>query len=94
MKVCEGCVESSGDRTGLAERGREHVHMNEWEHMSRPAELRGFELRGSQALDRIFELPQDVHQRIMDALRLLSLRPYFSRLWVCRTISAQVETPR
>lgn len=31
---------------------------------------------------RAFELPQKLHQRAIDALRVFSLRPYFTRLWV------------
>lgn len=94
MKVCESCVDVCYDGTSFGEQDREYVHMNQWEHMKRPADGSGYGLREAQTLVRIFDLPQEMHQRIIDALRLLSLRPYFSRLWVRHVSPAPIETPR
>jgi hypothetical protein len=44
---------------------------------------------GTQA--RISEMPQKSQQRIANALAVFSLRPYFTRLWVCVLLPQQSD---
>jgi hypothetical protein len=49
-----------------------------------------YEARYSSPWDthvRFVEMSRDTRQRILDALAVFSLRPYFSRLWVCVCLS-------
>jgi hypothetical protein len=84
MKVCENCAEIQRNRTSDDSWNCEHIHMNEWEHMAKPQglpEASQSELKISQ---RFYGRPLEDHLKIANALHLLSRRPYFSRLWVCR----------
>jgi hypothetical protein len=79
-RICESCAELFHDMT----MEDAYIQMNDWEHMTKPGTL-----WHSQAfLDtfkRFFNKPLKRHLEIARALRLLSIRPYFTRLWVCGT---------
>jgi hypothetical protein len=78
-RICESCAELFHDTT----KEDSYMHMNEWEHMAKQqafywdlqSELRTFR--------RLLNKPPEDHVKITYASRLLSIRPYFTRLWVC-----------
>jgi len=84
MKMCEDCadIQRKAKSDGSWDCG--YKRMNEWEHMLK---LKGFQgwsrHKKLPTFERLFEKPLEDHLRIADALRLLSTRPYFTRLWVC-----------
>ena len=81
--VCRTCKEE-----------REHEYMNEqvesflrdmWGDVSKPAGVTLVALRVAlQLLAKFKNMSQPSHQRLVDALEAFSLRPYFTRLWVCK----------
>ena len=79
-RICEHCagVHLDGAYRNLWD--CRYAHMNEWENMTEPQNL--WNLIELQTSARFFDMPLEVHRRLNDALRLLSLRPYFTRLWV------------
>ena len=83
MKVCENCADTQRSATSCHSLDCEHVHMNEWEHMAKPTNLPGRPQPKLKTYKRLFDKPLEEHLRIADAFRLLSIRPYFARLWVC-----------
>jgi hypothetical protein len=83
MRVCDDCAEFQRNRTADGSWDREHVHMNEWEHMGKPRGPPDHPKSGLKTLGRFFDAPLNAHLRIADALHALSFRPYFTRLWVC-----------
>jgi hypothetical protein len=83
MKVCEKCAEIQRNGTSDDAWGCEHVLMNEWEHMVKPQGFSGASRSELKTFQRFYDRPLEDHLEIADAFRLLSLRPYFTRLWVC-----------
>jgi hypothetical protein len=79
MKVCEICAKFRRSGTSGHSWDCEYVHMNEWEHMIKPKGPFG---SGLDTFKRFFGKPLEDHLKIADALRLLSIRRYFTRLWV------------
>jgi hypothetical protein len=77
MKMCGTCAEIQRKVTS----GDSWDQMNEWEHMAKP---RGLDVLQSdlETSKRFFDGPLEHHLKVADAFRLLSLRPYFTRLWV------------
>jgi hypothetical protein len=83
MKVCEKCAEIQRSWTSDDAWDREHVHLNEWEHMVKPQGSLGASQTGLKTFQRFYDRPLEDHLKIADAFRLLSMRPCFTRLWVC-----------
>lgn len=83
MKVCENCAEALRDATSDGSWDRGNALMNEWEHMLEPQGLDRSAQTGLKTSKRFFDKPLEDHLKIADAFRLLSNRPYFTRLWVC-----------
>jgi hypothetical protein len=93
MKMCEACAEIQRLWTCDNSWDCEHVRMNEWEYMTKPGGLSPyFQPRGlseylpndlKPSRERFWDGPLEHHLKITNALRLLSIRPYFARLWVC-----------
>lgn len=57
--------------------------MNELEHATRPKDFWAADQNDLETMVRFYDLPIELHRLAADASRLLSLRPYFTRLWVC-----------
>lgn len=89
MKICDNCAELYRGRTSVAEWDSGHVSMNEWENMVQPASRDWSEETRSRNIARMLGLALETLQRTIDAVRLFSLRPYFSRLWVCKRLPLQ-----
>jgi hypothetical protein len=82
MKTCEDCVDLPRNRTSDDSWNCEYGRMNEWEHVIKPQGLSRFLQYILETSKRLFDKPWEDHVKIADALRLLSIRPYFTRLWV------------
>jgi hypothetical protein len=83
MKVCENCAEIQRNVTSDDSWDCKHIHMNEWEHMVEPRGLNWSILPNLGTYRRFFGKPLEDHLKTANALRLLTMRPYFTRLWVC-----------
>jgi hypothetical protein len=83
MKMCENCAEIQRNGVSDDSWNCEHVHMNEWEHMVKPEGHFTFLQPKLKTWKRLYHTKLDDHRRIVNALRLLTIRPYFTRLWVC-----------
>jgi len=92
FKVCESCAGANGDITIDDSGSSTYARMNEWEHVARPECLHAH--KQGERCDtgtRLLQLAPETHQRAIDAFRILSLRPYFTRLWVSRHLLLQVR---
>ena len=84
MKMCEACAEIQRCWTSDNSWDCEHVRMNEWVHMTKPGGLSRYSQKDLKpSRERFWDGPLKYHLDVTDALRLLSIRPYFARLWVC-----------
>ena len=83
MKTCEACAEIQRFWTSDNSWDCEHVRMNEWEHMTKPGGPFRYLQQDLKTFERFFDGPLEHHLKITNAMRLLSIRPYFARLWVC-----------
>jgi len=83
MKVCENCADMQRKGQNDDSWDREHVHMNEWEHMAKPQGLDELVHIDLKTFRRLFDQPLEDRLKVADAFRLLTIRPYFTRLWVC-----------
>jgi hypothetical protein len=82
-KVCEDCADLRRNATSEYSWSREHAQLNAWEHMLKPLDLDRSVPTGLKTSKKFFDKPLEDHLRIADAFRLLTLRPYFTRLWGC-----------
>jgi hypothetical protein len=83
MKVCENCAGALRNATSDDSWDRGNARMNEWGHMVKPRDIDRSVPIGLKTSKRFFDRPLGDHLKIADAFRLLTLRPYFARLWVC-----------
>ena len=83
MKVCENCADLQRRGAGEGSWDCEHVHLNEWEHMTKPQGLDGLVQINLETVRRFLDQALEDRLKIADAFRLLTIRPYFTRLWVC-----------
>ena len=93
MKSCENCADLPHNGTSHDSRDCEHVRMNDWEHMVKPQGLESYVQTELRTYRRFFSRSLKDHLKISDALRLLSIRTYFARLWVCCTPLLQDGDP-
>lgn len=79
--VCSNCAQAHLEGTDSELWRARYVLTDELKSMSRTdVEVLQDRLQTSA---RLYDLDQETHQRIFDALSALSLRAYFTRLWVC-----------
>jgi hypothetical protein len=81
-KVCEKCAQVHLDEPDGEIWRSGYVLTDEYGPLTRPVGYNNSLQQRMGTYARFFELPQETHQQIIDALRSFSLRAYFSRLWV------------
>jgi hypothetical protein len=81
-KVCQECAQVHLDEPDGELWWSGHVLTDEYGPLTQPVGYTPSLQQRMETYARFFELSQDTHQRLIDALRSLSLRAYFNRLWV------------
>jgi hypothetical protein len=83
LKVCKKCAQVHLDEPHGELWRSGYVLTDEYGPLTQSVGYKPSLQKRMETYARFFELSQETHQRLIDALRSLSLRAYFNRLWVC-----------
>jgi hypothetical protein len=82
-KMCRSCAQDRFDATDTSSWVFQSTLTDKWGDINVPAGRESVIMREElRTFARIYQLPRQIHQRLINALAAFSHRPYFTRLWV------------